>query len=347
MKKQIVLITGNKNFFGQTRKAWVSINTDILKQELIHFGFNIQQYSHYEIFNSNLDIRDSYIFYSFSQKENLRNYLLDIIYYLDNGSNIIIPSYDLLKCHENKGYQELFTRKVGLATLDAYYFSSLDDLDNYKLQFPTVLKTTSGSNAKGVFLIQNKDELAKQVSSLSPLKATTKFDLFRRKYLRKKKHYKEYPEYSNRKDLEQYTKYIKPEVNFILQQFIPNLSYDYRILILHDKYFVVKRNAKKGDFKASGTKRFEFMNTIDKKLLNYANSIRKKINTPFLSLDIIPNGEGYSLIEFQALHFGIAAFQQNETYFALEKDNWVLYKKEKTFELEMATAITRFIESIS
>ncbi len=31
---------------------------------------------------------------------------------LDDGSNFIIPSYEMLLCHEDKGFQELYKKKI-------------------------------------------------------------------------------------------------------------------------------------------------------------------------------------------------------------------------------------------
>jgi hypothetical protein len=133
-KNRIVVLTGNNNFFGQTRKPWVSMNFKKIHNILCENGFTVEKYTFNEIAGLDDRINNSLIFYTFSQKLNRRIYINDIIRYIDNGSNFLIPSYDLLKCHENKGYQELYKKKIGLNTISAHYFSSIDELRHHDIK---------------------------------------------------------------------------------------------------------------------------------------------------------------------------------------------------------------------
>jgi glutathione synthase/RimK-type ligase-like ATP-grasp enzyme len=342
MNEKLIVLTDD-NFFGQTRKPWVSLDTDKLVEIIQENGFEVQRYSFHEVANTLDTISDSIIFYSFSQKENLRKYIRDIISYLDNGSNILIPSFDLLKCHENKGYQELYKKKIGLQSLNGYYFSSLKELDGYELRFPLVLKTPEGSNAKGVFLVHDNVELEKMVKKLTPSPGIfTKVDLFRRKYFRGKKKYKEYPNYSNRKDYYEYRDYVIPQKRFVLQPYIPNLDFDYRVLTLYDKYYITLRHTHEGDFRASGTKKFDFDFQLDPAVLDYAKSIYETFDTPFLSMDILHDEENFYLSEYQALHFGINVFVKSDGYYQYNSDQWKFVEKKPDIELEMATGLCKY-----
>lgn len=344
MSKKIVLITGNKGFFGQTRKAWNSMDAALIKARLDECNYEICEYTHHEVANLKTPIENAIIFYSFSQKSNIRAFLKDLIRYLDNGTNFIIPSYDLLKCHEDKGYQELYKKRLCIVGLRGYYFTCFDDLFDYSLDFPLVLKPTKGSNAKGVKLLHSKEDLIKEATKLQMITFKDKIDLFRRKYLRPKKNYPEYPNYSNRNDLIEYIPYIRKEQNFILQEYIPNLDFDFRVLVFHDKYFVMKRHAQKGDFRASGTKYFDFDFDIDEKLLEYAKEIHEKIDNPFLSMDICPYKDGYAILEFQASHFGISAFMKSKHYYRFANNQWQRFPASSVIEYEIADALIKYIE---
>jgi glutathione synthase/RimK-type ligase-like ATP-grasp enzyme len=344
-KNRIVVLTGNNNFFGQTRKPWVSMNFKKIHNILCENGFTVEKYTFNEIAGLDDRINNSLIFYTFSQKLNRRIYINDIIRYIDNGSNFLIPSYDLLKCHENKGYQELYKKKIGLNTISAHYFSSIDELRHHDIKFPIVLKTIDGSNGKGVFLAKNKNELIEIVNNLERQNTFTLLDLFRRKYFRRKKSYKEYSDYSNKKDYEQYKDYILKEKNFILQEFIPDLKFDYRVLVLYDKYYVTKRHIKKNDFRASGAKRFDFNFKADTDLLNYARDIYNKFDTPFLSMDICIHQDNFYLFEFQALHFGINVFVKSNGYYILDNDNWQFIEKSLNLETEIANGLIKYIKA--
>ena len=345
MTKKIVFITSNNDFFGQTRKAWNGMDSAKIHSRMTENGFEVDKMTHHEALNKHCDIEDSVVFYAFSQKTNIRYYLLDLIRFLDNGTNLIVPRYDLLKCHENKGYQELFKNKLGISGLMSFYFTGLDDLKHYDLEFPLVFKTLDGSNAKGVKLVKNQQELHKIVQEQTKITLFDKLDILRRRYLRSEKKYKEYPDYSNKKDLEDYIPYITQEKNFILQEFVPDLEFDFRVLTIGDKYYPMKRHTKDGDFRASGTKLFDFDFDIDGKLLDYASEIKSKMDCPFLSMDICFHNGKYHLFEFQALHFGVSAFMKAKYYFVNDGISWTKMNSIPDIENAIADGLTEYILS--
>lgn len=324
----LVILTGRYNFFGQTRKPWSSLNIDRIFEILQHHGYAVEKYEFQEVVNKQVEIRDKTVFYTFSHQEHYRQYIGDVLYFL-SASNKIIPSYELFKCHENKGFQELYKRAVGLNGLKSNYFSFYEDVDFANLNYPVVLKTVKGSNGKGVFLIRNKkDFLEKAKKLLKGQSLAAKVDLFRRKYFRKKK-FKEYPDFSDRKDYVEYREYIKIEENFVLQEFVPGLSFDYRVLIAFDRFYVTQRSVNKGDFRASGTKRFGFSKTPDPGLLNYAKAVYDRFDTPFLSIDVLYDGKEYYLAEYQALHFGVNVIVKSEGYFQSDENGQWLFVEDK------------------
>ncbi|MBN2354928.1 hypothetical protein JXO59_02385, partial [candidate division KSB1 bacterium] len=229
-KKHIVLLSGLDDFFGQRRRPWVSMNVGRMIEYAQKEGFTLDKYHYHEIVNNSSEIKDSIIFYSFSQKGNYRDYILDLIHHLDDHGNIVLPPFAMLMCHEDKGYQELYKRKLGIESLKAWYFSSRKEMAGYTFTFPLVVKQSVGSNAKRVFLVHNRHELEKVVRSFEHVSAYDRYDLFRRRYLRPEKHYPEYPDYSNYTDYLQYREYVRRERNFILQEFVPGLAFDYRVL---------------------------------------------------------------------------------------------------------------------
>ncbi|MFO8066932.1 MAG: hypothetical protein R6U11_05050 [Bacteroidales bacterium] len=343
--KNLVILTCKNRFFGQTRKPWTSLKTDVLFDVLSNNGFNVEMYDFHEVFNKNISIKDKTIFYSFSQKNYYRQYINDIIYHLSK-SNRIIPSYDLLKCHENKGYQEIFKREIGLNSLNAMYFTSLDEVDFSSLSYPVVLKTTEGTNSKGVFLIKQESDFNKIKHKLeSKISFGKKLDLFRRKYFRKKK-FEEYPEFSDRQDYIEYKEYIRQEKNFIIQDFVAGLDFDYRVLIAHNRYYVMRRDVKKGDFRASGSKLFKFSKNFDKELLNYSKSVYEKFDIPFLSIDVLYNGSEYYLGEYQALHFGMSAMAKSEGFFVFDNNSadWQFKTEKPELEKVFANTLTAYLE---
>jgi len=342
---KLVILTCRDKFFGQTRKPWTSMDVPKMIEILQENGFEVEQYDFHEVYNKRIDIKGQTIFYSFSQKENYRQYIKDIVYGLSKH-NQIIPSYDLLKCHENKGYQEIFKRELGLNGLSAGYYSSLKEVDFSAISYPIVLKTSIGSNGKGVFLLKNNDGFKKIIHNLEEnFSLPTRLDFFRRRYFRKKK-FAEYPEYSDQKDLVEYKEYLKVEKNFVLQEFVPRLSFDYRVLIAHDRYYVMRRSVKKGDFRASGSKLFKFSTVPDAELLEFSRSVYGKFQTPFLSIDVLFNGKEYFMVEYQALHFGMNVVSKSKGFFICNQDNeWVFEEEKPIIPRFFAQTIISYIKS--
>lgn len=340
---EILLVTGDKGFFGQTRKPWVSMNSELIVRRLEELGHIVEKIGLQDMVNADEPVRNKIIFYTFSQKPNIRQYIKDMIAFHEHESNLIIPRHDLLLCHENKGYQELFKKKLGIKSLDARYYSSLEQVDFAGIRYPVVLKATEGSNGTRVFMIHDESELADTVEKkLTRTDFSTRLDLFRRKIIRSKKSYPEYPDYSNKTDLEHYAPYIAENDNFILQELVPDRDCDYRILALGNKYFAEKRLIRKNDFRASGSKMFVTDIEIDKKMLEFARNFKEKTDTPFISLDICErNGEFY-LIEFQGLHFGINVVMKTKGYYDSE-NNWNFSEHRPEIERYIAEGLDYFL----
>lgn len=341
---EIILVTDKNNFFGQTRKPWVSIKTDAFVQYLKEFDINANITNFHKLINSEIPSGKT-IFYHFSQKGNLRNFILDSVDILSKSGNRVIPSVDLLKCHENKGYQVLLKKSRNISDLNSFYFSSIDEIRNYNLKYPIVIKTIDGSNGKGVYLCHNSTDVKRKLDNFSKLSIFEKLDLFRRKFLRMKKNIPGYPEYSNIEDFQLYKDYITPQKRFIAQQYIPNQNYDFRVTVIYNRYFVMKRFNRKNDFRASGSKDFDFDFEIDIKLLNKSKSIKEKFpDSPYLSLDLIfdSNDNKYKLIEFQALHFGVSSIIKNSYYFQFEKE-WEKIENKESLEMHFAWGLWKYL----
>jgi glutathione synthase/RimK-type ligase-like ATP-grasp enzyme len=328
MNKSIFLLTGYEHFFGQTRKPWVSLDTDLLVANLNRKGYSVEEIPFHHVMNHRIEIRDAIVFYTFSQRDNLRNYIKDIIFNLSNNNNLVIPSYELLLCHENKGFQELYKHDLGISDLKYQYLSSKRELEFYQINYPVVFKMITGSNAKGVYLVHSRQELEKVIKKMEPVvKLFQRFDFVRRRYLRNK-FFPEYPGYSMRLDYRLYKDYITQEICFILQEFVPDLYFDYRVIIMGDRYYVSKRLTNKGDFRASGAKHFTFDFPIPSKLLDYSQAIISKINNPTVALDIGEKNGEFHLFELMATGFGINAIVKAPLHYIKHEGKWI---EERTF----------------
>jgi len=342
--KKIVILTRDGKFFGQTRKPWVSADLSRIHELILEANYEPILLTYHQVFNEDIDLSGIPIFYTFSQKENLRNYIGDIIHYLYMKGYKLIPSLPLLLCHEDKGYQEVMKKLLDIKSLNSFYFSSSDDIANYDITYPAVLKTIDGSNGKGVSLVHSEAQLRKVLKKWERIHFIEKLDLYRRSYLRFKK-YTDYPNYHNKEDVRQYTKHIKPERSFILQPFVPNLEYDYRVLVLYDHLWVTRRWNRDNDFRASGAKKFDCNFTAEPGLLDFAMDIYKKFESPSLSIDVAYDGKDYHLIEFQAQHFGVNVIVKNKGYYYQAENEWKFMEIKPDFEKEIVYCLIKYLEN--
>lgn len=343
--KALNIITGYDNFIGQTRKPWVSIDTDMFLAELQNQGVSPKLYQMHQLINGLETLRDSVIFYTFSHRANLRSYFHDGLIWLESMGNKLIPSIDLFLCHENKGWQELYKHKKGYDGLKCFYFSSKRELDAVDLKYPLVFKTLNGSNSSGVALVHNKAELLRTIINREKkLSFLEKTDLIRRKYLRKYKKFPGYPNYDSRYDAKLYEDYIKPEIPFILQEFVPGLSCDYRVVRLGERAFISKRMTRKGDFRASGGGHFDFMPKEPERILQKAKEIYETFDSPYLSMDLAEDSKGnIHILEFQAQHFGVNTIIRSKGFYVNEGGAWVFRERKALLEQYLAQGMAHYL----
>ncbi|MBI9031514.1 hypothetical protein JEZ13_05895 [bacterium] len=341
--KKIAILTRDGEFYGQTRKPWVSADIKKIEKLIREGGYEPLILTYHQVFNNDLDLTDIPIFYTFSQKENLRHYIGDIIHYLYMKDYHLIPELPLLLCHEDKGYQEILKKKREIKSLNSLYFSSSSDISKYDITYPGVLKTIDGSNGNGVFLVKSQAQLLNILKKWEKISFLERLDLLRRAHLRVKK-FKEYPDFNSRIDALQFEKHIKPERSFILQPFIPNLKYDYRVLVLYDQLWVTRRWNRDNDFRASGAKKFDCNFTADPKLLDFAMTIFKKFDTPSLSIDIAFDGKDYHLIEFQAQHFGVNVIVKNKGFYYSDNKKWLFKEVKPDVEEAIAHCVVAYLD---
>jgi len=343
--KDIYILTAYDGFIGQTRKPWISIDTARFVRELEKLGYSVHLHEFHEIVNGLVKPENSMIFYTFSHRENLRHYIRDCMMYLKSLGNTLIPSFELFCCHENKGWQELLKNNLGIHSLDCHYFSSKRELEAYQICFPKVFKTLTGSNSTGVALVNSKEDILRELRKHEAAPSLAqKLDFWRRKHLRKKKVFPGYPDYDLYRDALCYQDYMSPEIPFVLQEFIPGLSYDYRVIVLGDRYFISKRHTKAGDFRASGAKLFDFELQQPEMMLDNAARLYASFNAPFLSVDLGEDASGQLyLFEYQASHFGINAIVRGNGYYQKSGKDWQFVSAKADFELFLAEGLDAWL----
>lgn len=319
----IYLLTMPDGTFGSAGQSWKRLDLNRLK---LNLDFEVKVETIDNI--NNLTFKDNDILiYTSSENEVIRTFLKNNLFYLKDKVKLI-PSYDLLIAHEDKGFQEILKSKEGFGDLKGNY---IFDIDKSSLDFPKVLKTSQGAGSSGVFLVRSLKELAKIKSDFFTNDLRRQLIKLQRKIKLKSADYETY-------------KYRYKKFNlFVEQEFIPNLKHDFKVLVFGDRYFVLKRSIRKNDFRASGSGNFEFIEP-PREVLEYARKVALILDNPYLSLDIAQSDTGCHLIEFQGSNFGPYTLLNAPYRYVFQSDDWIEESNCKDLESNYAYGLNYYLK---
>lgn len=332
MKKLTIIYDGS--LFPQRINAFETLQMDVIENKFKEKGFQIERTTYEDIVNNNFIVKDSFVFYASSQIQERKLFIDDVLYYINNSknNNILLPSYEIFRCHENKGFQEIYKKQVGIDSLNGSYHVDYQE-GNESKKF--VLKLLDGFGSRGVFLVNSSSDFKKKYNSKFKSK---KLGLFVKQSIKK---------ILGKKITEDQKTYISQlqSKRYIKQPLVPHLECDYKVLVFAEKLYVLKRYVRKNDFRASGSGLWELAtrNNIPDQVLDFSYDCYKKLDVPFASLDICYDGEKSHLIEFQGIHFGPLTLIKSKGYFCYTK-SWDFIEKESYLEEEMAISLLEYIK---
>lgn len=330
LKNNRLFIVSYNGYFGHGLNVDNSLNIDILYQNLCE-NFDVKLIDVQDLLNMEIK-NDDFFWITSHQNPDVKKYLNDISIglFLDSQEQII-PSLKLYLSHDNKGIQSLLYNKgkdIGL--INQQY-----KLDYCLINDNKVFKTISGAGGQGVSIVNN-NKMKKKLLELR-WRTITIFEM--------KMECKEFVKKIFSRNRISYSDYIRKRTPYVLQDFIPSLKYDYKVLVFMENVYVLKRNVRKGDFRASGSGNFEFVRP-NKDLVSYALNVRSKVNTPFISLDIAELPESYHCIEYQATHFGPYTKINAKEYYRIIDNELIAFENTVSLEEEYSNALVKYIKNV-
>lgn len=278
----------------------------------------------------------SFVLYTSQEDRGLfyKTYLEDYVYALELANIKVVPSYSLLKAHENKVFFEMLrkcTDSIIINNIQSFFFGTLEEFNSGKdeIKYPVVIKTYNGSMSRGIFLARSKREAERFARKITSTKNVYLrfWDLIR--FLKHKGYIKES---WNRK-------------KFIIQEYIPGLKNDYKVLIYGRKYYVLRRENKKNDFRASGQGELSFQRDLPEGLLDFSEKCFNLFKSPQASFDIGFNGKDFFLFEAQFIYFGTYTIENSDFYFKKDNDNWNCVEGKSILEKEYVNSVLEFLEA--
>jgi len=336
----IILAPIHKNFFAG--RIWMGLDYEKVATSLQVFGHTVSIVPFNELTSKPSSFfENSLLFYSSTYNKNYLQYIKDTITFFEsvNESLVCLPNLTMLKCLENKGFQEHVKKQLGISNLTGRYYGDFSDFYNDKdrLPFPFVFKLNHGALSKGVSLVGNIDELKMLENKHNSRTLKDKIA----QYWNKKRSFKKDDNLKPQNHLleQNFDDVFAKRTSFVTQEFVPNLTHDFKVLLFGDRYFVLKRQTRENDFRASGSGLFGWPKP-DVSLLRYAQSLKNKFKHPFISLDIgvDANGKHY-LFELQGTGFGPISVTQATEYYSLNNDGIEAHKNSQTLEEHYAYSI--------
>jgi len=323
----LILIDDRNQFYSSSKEYGSSMNTSLIYEELGDLGYEVV-------------INDSYknyfVLYQSTEDPDLRykDYIEDVILGLKISGAYLIPSFEYFRAHHNKVFMEIYRLRANYdKSIMSWHFGTFEELTKSKCNFtyPVVVKPSAGSKGKDISLAQNKKELlavafkiSRSFTFVNTLRAIKAF-----------LHFKHYKTISNNRK------------KFIVQEFVNGLSGDYKVLIYGDRYYVVRRENRPGDFRASGSGLFTFLDVVLNDLLNYAESIFRKSDTPFMGIDVGIRDGCFFLLEFQFMVMGSGALERSSAYFRKIDNEWQVVHEKSILEKVFAESVHLYINNLN
>jgi len=329
--KKIYLLTNSCGLIPQRAYERESLNIDIIEEIFKKNNFEVIVLSFNKFVNGNYEIKNNYFFYASSQFTSYKEYIQDILIYIESNGGIIIPNFSSFIAHENKMLQELEMKRLEIKSPSSYIVGTYEEGIEFlqKTNFPVIGKKSKGFGSKTVEKINSVEEGKKFLKK--NLSDGLIFNVEYFKWLYKKWKYN--------------TLYPKEHGKVIFQEMIKNLEYDWKVLIFNDVCFVLKRFIKKDDFRASGSGLFDYQAIPSNEVLDFALETKRKLKIPFVSFDIVESDNQCFLIEYQSIHFGLLTALNAEVYYKYKNHCWNKYKKDLEVDYFFANAIIDFIKT--
>ncbi len=319
------LVLDYKNRYLQNKHRFDSLDVEKLAHYL---DGDVQIVTFFELLNEQTS-DEEVVVYTSSQVEQYKKYIEDTMYF--QKDKVMVPSYSVLRSHENKFFQELYNRSHGIKTnIPAYLIADISEFDKLvaeqKIDLPFVVKGINGSSSMNVTIAHSYEQgreailqmykpLVDAYNTLTP----KKLDL--------------YPgENSNHRQV-------------VIQKYIPLPNYDYRVHIMGDRYWGHKRTLLDGSEYASGSGSVnDFECELPAHVLEYSKEVFSKIDSPFVILDVVDvQGQCY-LIEWSGVQLGIVSLLNGKRYYVKNDDSWQRHQHEPNIEEEFARSINMYVK---
>lgn len=253
-----------------------------------------------------------------------------LLYSLEQKGMKVFPDFNTTWHFDDKVGQKYLLESIDAPLVPSYVFytkkEALEWINN--TSFPKVFKLRGGAGSANVKLAKTKSQAKGFVRKAF---GSGFFQFDRIEYL--KDNYRKWKEGKDKYGLIKglYRLFIKTEFSkmyhrekgyIYFQNFIPNNSFDIRVVVVGDKAFALKRLVRKDDFRASGGGSIIYdKNQIDERCVKIAFEVNEKIKSQSIAYDFVFDENNNPLIVEISYGYAAPAYDKCEGYW--DKDlNW-------------------------
>jgi len=254
-----------------------------------------------------------------------------LLFSLEQSGKKVFPDFRTAWHFDDKLGQKYLLEAAGIPMAPSYAFFSKRDAIRWinHTDFPKVFKLRGGAGSKNVRLISNRNEAIalarkafgrgfRQYDAYSAVK-----EQFRKYRLNK----------ATVKDVLKAVAHILYPVKverskgrekgyLYFQDFIPGNKADYRVIVIGDKAFAIKRMVRKDDFRASGSGHIVYdRNEIDPGCVRHAFSLNEKLKAQCIACDFVLGSGNTPLVVEVSYGFMARAYDQCPGYWD-QQLNW-------------------------
>ncbi len=348
MGRFLILVDYKSRFLTSIENLndYTSMDVGKIMTRLQEYGHSVEIVKYSEL-NLSREYKGCYCLYQSSEDIGgfYKDYIEDIVYFLQMKGAVLLPKFDFLLAHHNKNFMELLRdsfKDPRFKTIKSNIFGTGGEALSRIAQYPVVLKSAEGSGSYYVYLAKNKSELEKKVRKLSgvflvnDLVSLIEFIIYSvclKLFNKVQTRYRKYPFYRKK---------------FLIQNFIEGLQGDYKVLYFGGKFYTMYRQNRERDFRASGSGKFilEINAYENQGLLEFARKLTEEIDFPIIGMDIGFDGTNYHLFEFQCVHIGPIALQASQYWHEYIDGKWVKYTGPSNLEEEFCRSINDYVQNL-
>jgi glutathione synthase/RimK-type ligase-like ATP-grasp enzyme len=176
-KRTIHALTDYKGHFESKYNSFPynsGMDKKLLKKHFSLLDFEVVFLPFSEVFNYSNDFwADKTVIYTSSEDTGYfyKNFIEDIVYYLELSDAVVIPSFRYLRANNNKVFMELLRRRINNNNINiqSKVFGCMEEAEkaSSKFNFPLVYKQAAGAMSRGVGLIRKQDDLLRNIKKIA------------------------------------------------------------------------------------------------------------------------------------------------------------------------------------